>query len=360
MIGSNNGYGRLRKIVVGRELSFTNKRVSDLTFEHFYKESLNEAVYDKLINNNREYSINYELLEKRNEQLDKLASVFKNLGVNVLRPEKVEKTIQFQTPDFKSTLSSASNIRDLSIVIGDTIVETPTYIQNRYFENTLMWDVFNSCYEEGRGGKWISAPKTKLTEESMDLRDWTIDRDLSINLNKYTMAIDGAQFMRLNDDIICNVSTYNHYLGYKWMETLFPDKTFHMIKVTDNHLDGTIMPLCEGKFMVNTSMDTHFTKQQIISTMPDKFKDWEYLEPAFKDRRDQAGKTDIDIQLASSRGMDINFVNIDEKTIIANHDAYDVLELLDKNGFNVIPHELENCEIFAGGIHCSTLDIERD
>ena len=360
MINSNNGYNKLKKIVVGRELAFTNKRVADFSFRVFYQENLNECVYDKLINNGNEYSIKYELLEKRNEQLDGLAKLFEHYGVEVLRPEKLTKVKSFQTPDFKSELSSASNVRDLSIVIGDSIIETPTYIQNRYFENTLLWDAFNKSFNNGVGGRWISPPKTKLTEDTMDFDDWMVDRDFTKDLSSYTMAIDGAQFLRLDDDIICNVSTYNHYLGFKWVESMFPEKTFHHIKITDNHIDGTLITLCEGKFLINTSMDTHFTKQQIIDRMPAKFKDWEYLEPEFKDRRNQNGKTDIDIQLASSRGMDINVVNIDENTIVAHDDAYDVLELLDKHGFNVIPHKLENCEIFAGGIHCSTLDIERE
>ena len=359
MINSNNGYNKLKKIVVGRELAFTNKRVADFSFRVFYQENLNECVYDKLINNGNEYSIKYELLEKRNEQLDGLAKLFEHYGVEVLRPEKLTKVKSFQTPDFKSELSSASNVRDLSIVIGDSIIETPTYIQNRYFENTLLWDAFNKSFNNGVGGRWISPPKTKLTEDTMDFDDWMVDRDFTKDLSSYTMAIDGAQFLRLDDDIICNVSTYNHYLGFKWVESMFPEKTFHHIKITDNHIDGNLMAIREGTFLVNTNNYTNFSLEEVRNKMPKKYRDWEYLEPKFNSKRDQWGKTNIDLQLASSRGMDINVLSLDDKNIFVLDDAYDVIELLDKNGFNPIPIKLDNCEIFGGGLHCSTLDILR-
>ena len=54
------------------------------------------------------------------------------------------------------------------------------------------------------------------------------------------MAIDGAQFLRIGRDVIVNVTTYNHYLGYEWVKSLFPESEFHMISVADNHIDGEL------------------------------------------------------------------------------------------------------------------------
>jgi glycine amidinotransferase len=72
------------------------------------------------------------------------------------------------------------------------------------------------------------------------------------------------------------------------------------------------------------------------------------------------GMTDINIRLASSRGMDINVLSIDENTVLVNKRAIGVKDILDKNNFNIIEVELDYGEIFAGGIHCSTLDLVRD
>ena len=33
---------------------------------------------------------------------------------------------------------------------------------------------------------------------------------------------------------------------------------------------------------------------------------------------------------------------------------------LSKNGFNIIETLLNHCEMFGGGVHCSTLDLDRE
>ena len=141
MINSHNGWDTLKEIIVGRELTLS-KRVADFTFKYFFQENLNESVYDKLVENGDVYNIRHELLDIRNEQLDNFSKQLEDLGVMVHRPEPGDKVVPFSTPSFKSELSSASNVRDTSIVIGNKLIETPTYVQNRYFENTSLYKVF--------------------------------------------------------------------------------------------------------------------------------------------------------------------------------------------------------------------------
>ena len=45
MINSHTSFGKLKEVVVGRELSLT-KRLSDITFKQFYKSAINESVYE--------------------------------------------------------------------------------------------------------------------------------------------------------------------------------------------------------------------------------------------------------------------------------------------------------------------------
>lgn len=51
--------------------------------------------------------------------------------------------------------------------------------------------------------------------------------------------------------MIVNVTTYNHYLGYEWVKSLFPESEFHMISVADNHIDGELLCLRPGTFLLN-------------------------------------------------------------------------------------------------------------
>lgn len=44
MIHSNTSFGKLKEVIVGRELEI-DQRVSDLTFRLFYKENLKQDIY---------------------------------------------------------------------------------------------------------------------------------------------------------------------------------------------------------------------------------------------------------------------------------------------------------------------------
>lgn len=355
MIHSNTSFGTLREVVVGRELEL-KKRIADFAFKHFYKDNLGNTVYDRLSEGGDEYYVNFELIDQRNRDLDLLADILIKRNIVVYRPDRLKEIIPFQTPSFKSELSSASNVRDLTLVYRDCIIETPVFVLNRYFENTLLYDVFNKSFDGGRGGKWIKSPNTKLTSETIDLRPWNSERDYqNFDRSRFTMAIDGAQFLRIGRDVIVNVNSYNHYLGLEWLKSFFPESHFHVVNIADNHLDGAIVCLSPGVFLINPAY------KNIRDKMPECFKHWTYLTPldVAIPPRIRPGMTSLDLQLASSRGMDINVLSLDESTVMVNELAVNVIDLLEKNQFNVIPVKLDHCEIFGGGIHCSTLDLNR-
>ena len=353
MIHSNTSFGKLKEVIVGRELNL-DRRIMDITFKYFYKESLGQDVYESPFDG---YSINMESVLKRNNDLDGLAKTLESRGIKVYRPDPVNKVIQFTTPTFKSEVTSANNVRDITLVYNDKLIETPTYVRNRYFENMSMYRIFNTAFDNGKGGQWIKAPNTQLTERTIDLDDWRNPRDFNNIDPRFEMAIDGAQFLRIGKDVIVNVTTYNHYLGFQWIKSFFPDTDFHMISIADNHIDGALICLKPGVFLV----DPKYAK--VKDQLPDKFKNWKYLIPneeSLTKNIDVTGLTDIDIRLASSRGMDINILSIDENTCVIYNRAVCVKDILERNGFETICIPFDNGEIFAGGIHCSTLDLVRE
>jgi glycine amidinotransferase len=351
MINSNTSFGKLKEVIVGRELQLT-KRLSDVTFKQFYREALDEKIYESPFT---DYHVSMDLIDQRNEQLDNLAKILESRGIVVHRPDVLDKIVSFTTPSFKSELSSASNVRDLTLVYGNKLIETPTFVRNRYYENTLLYDVYNRAYDKGRGGQWIKAPHTELTENTIDLGHWGDSRDYTNIPNNFVMAVDGAQFLRIGKDVIVNINSYNQYLGYEWVKSFFPETDFHVLHVADNHIDGCLICLKPGIFLVNPLYSN------IKDLLPAKFRTWKFLYPEnLSANIDVTGMTDIDIRLASSRGMDVNVLSIDENTVVTSERAHGVNDILDKNGFEVIPIKLEHGEIFAGGIHCSTLDLVRE
>jgi glycine amidinotransferase len=128
-----------------------------------------------------------------------------------------------------------------------------------------------------------------------------------------------------------------------------------MISTNDNHLDGSITCLRPGVFLIRSDY------LYIKDALPSKFKKWKFIvADNLSTDIDYSGLTDASIQIASSEGMDINVLSIDENTVMVNKRAIALIKQLEYNNFNVIPIELDYGEIFGGGIHCSTLDVERN
>lgn len=338
-------FGKLKQVIVGNETNF-EKRISDFSFKYFYQEALKQNIYDKSL----DYYVTHDLCQLRNEQLDNLAKLLEDQNIKVHRPELLTKLVDFKTPEFKSELSPASNVRDITFIYGNKIIETPVFVRNRYFENKLLYNIFNDLFLNNKY-QWIRFPHIELTEKTMDLDDWYKSRDYNtFNKNKYVMAIDGAQFLRIGKDVIVNINSYNHFLGLEWIKSFFPDTNFHIINIADNHIDGALICLKPGTFLVNPNYPN------IKDLLPQKFKNWNFLYPKITER-----KLDQNINnLASTMGMDINLLSISPTTVISNKKAIHVNNILDKNGFNVLESELDHCELFGGGIHCSTLDVERE
>ena len=349
MVNSNTSFGKLKEVIVGDELQLP-KRSIDLTFKYFYKEALGQGLYNSAIS---EYKINEEILQKRIEQLDGLAKTLESLGIEVYRPEPLKQIKQIQTPFFKSEASPASNVRDLTLVYKDKIIETPCFIRNRYFENMLLSKIFK---EKSKGSQWIKAPLTTLSEMAMDLEDWREDRDFQHVDARYEMAIDAAQFLRIGRDVIVNVSTFNHWLGLEWVKSFYPESDFHAVKWCDNHIDGAIASLRPSVFLLSPTVTNEQFKQ-----LPSQIQKCKFIVPDDSNKSfDAKGLTDVEIQLASSRGMDLNVLSIDEQTVLVNKRAVNVIRALEKEHFIVVPIELDNGELFGGGIHCSTLDLVRE
>ncbi len=339
-MSSWTSFGKLESVIVGNESNFS-KTFADMTFKYFYQSALGHNIYER----EEGYTVTYEHCIKRNQELDNLAKVIQSKGVEVLRPDLITKPTNFSTPEFKSMLSPASNVRDVSIVYGPNIIETPVFVRNRYFENTLLYDIYND-YFLNKDYNWVRFPHAPLTEDKIDFEPWESERDyINFDRTKYSMGIDGAQFLRIGKDVIVNINSYNHFLGLEWFKKQFPETNFHIVNIADNHIDGALICLRPGTFLVNPKYPN------MRDLLPQKFKNWEYIYPKETNRKSSG--------LASSNGMDINILSLDENTVVTNSNAIYVNDILDKNGFDVITSELNFCEMFGGGIHCSTLDLRR-
>jgi glycine amidinotransferase len=112
------------------------------------------------------------------------------------------------------------------------------------------------------------------------------------------------------------------------------------------HIDTTIVPLCPGKLLINPTWVNQ-------GNLPKIFKDWEIIEaPAPVVTNDSA-------LFFSSDWLTVNFISLDDKTVIVEENEIPLIKLLEQKGFEVITIPFRNFYQFGGSTHCATTDIRR-
>lgn len=349
-------YNTLKRVVVGVE-NYENSKIVDTSLKHFFKDNLKDYYRDE---NFTSYNIPNKYIDERKCDLNNLAIFLQNEGIEVLRPLPCNRLKTIKTPYFNSVFYSNSNVRDLTLTINNKIITAQTTIRSRYFENTLLNEIL---YDETLkyNKLLISPPLASLSDDKLDWCDW---REYATLNNKhfdtrYEILFDAANCIKVtNTDIIMNIGNRNHYNGYVWLKQILPKINIHPIYMCDNHIDGTILPIRDGIFLVNTC----FLKHDIRYYLPKKFHNWEFIEvnekklnPKIYDELLLSGP-----QLATYEGIDINVLSLSPNKIVVQDSAVHVIDKLDKRGFEVLPIQFRHGVLFGGGIHCSTLDLERD
>ena len=95
-------------------------------------------------------------LDEVEEDLQALADTLQVLGVKVLRPTPFDQEEIYGTPFWKSNSNNAYNARDLNLVIGNTVIESPSYLASRYYETTAFYPIWYRYFENGF--RWIAGP----------------------------------------------------------------------------------------------------------------------------------------------------------------------------------------------------------
>lgn len=349
-------YDTLKRVIVGVE-SYENSKIVDITMKHFFKDNLKNDYYrDESFTS---YAVSDQQITERKEDLDNLANVLTSHGIIVTRPNKCNRIRGVKTPYFNSVFYSNSNVRDLTLTFGNKVITSQTTVRSRYFENILLNDILHD--EMINHDKiLLSPPIASLADDKIDFCDWIeygcADKKFDFN---FEILFDAANCIKVTpSDIIMNIGNRNHYNGYTWLKNVLPNVNIHPVYMCDNHIDGTLLPIAPGIFLVNTS----FLKKDIKDYLPKKFHNWNFIEVNER-------KLDMKIyddalltgpQLATYEGININVLSISPDKIIIQDNAYRVIDALTKYNFNIIPIKFRHGVIFGGGIHCSTLDLERD
>lgn len=344
----------LKEVIVGNVINTKLNSVIDITFKLFYHDNIK----DQLIRNNR--TLQQKLILQRQEDLDSLAVVLEGLGVSVKRPVELKGPDPFLTPNFESNLHPSDNPRDLVLIVGNKIIETPVMVRSRYFETDLLKPIFIEYFKNG--AHWVSAPRPTLVEESFDYT-YVKSRDknkrwqnVKEDDDKLEIMFDAAQCLKFGKDIVMNISTKNQKLGAEWLEReLGSEYNLHTVSITDYHIDGMFMPLAPGKLLINP-----VTMESKLHLLPKELQKWDIIRCVDK----EALSSGNDVLLTASENISVNVLPINEKQVIIFSSTGDGLsglrKNLEKNGIEAIPVRLRHSRVFDGGVHCCTLDTVRD
>ena len=286
------------------------------------------------------------IIEETEEDLNAFVAVLEDLGITVKRPDTWPHEAKFSTIHWESEGYYNYCPRDIMLVIGDQIIETPNVIRSRAQESfsyrTMMVDYLKS------GAKWYSAPKPMLLDSLFE-----VDLDKPTPRNDEP-AFDAANVLRLGRDLIYLVSGTGNELGGQWLQTILGDEfRVHFMKDVyyGSHIDSTFVALRPGLILCNPGRIND-------DTLPEILKQWEVI---YSPPMENTGQYDADYLSKSigSKWIDMNLFSINPNLVVVDQHQTALIKLLEKQGLDVIRLKLRHSKMLGGGYHCITLDIRR-
>lgn len=286
------------------------------------------------------------VIDEAEEDLNEFVAVLEQQGITVKRPETWPHEASFSTIHWQSEGYYNYCPRDIMLVVGDQIIETPNVIRSRaqesYSYRKLLMEYLQS------GARWFSAPKPMLLDSLFD-----VDMDKPTPRNDEP-AFDAANVLRFGQDLLYLVSGTGNELGGQWLQTMLgKDFRVHFLKDVyyGSHIDSTFVALRPGLILCNPARINE-------STLPEFLKQWQviYSPPMQGTERYDADYLSRSI---GSEWIDMNLFSINPNLAVVDRDQTDLIKLLESHGIDVIPLKLRHSKMMGGGFHCITLDTRR-
>lgn len=191
----------MEEVIVGR---VDGACVPPLTVE--VKANTYEKYWDFYMKNSKKF-FPKEHMKLAAKEIDHFCYVLQQEGVTVRRPESLDYSQTYTTPDFTSTGLYAAMPRDILIVIGNEIIEAPMAWKSRFFEYRAYRPLIKEYFHQG--AKWTTAPKPQMSDELYD-NNYPIksveDRHKLAAKGKFVTTefepcFDAADFMRAGRDV---------------------------------------------------------------------------------------------------------------------------------------------------------------
>ena len=320
------------------------------------------------------------------EQQDIFARQMEKRGVIVDRVV-VHKSMKngeaISTPDWSVPIQrNAANPRDLTLILGNEIIEATGTMRCRFYEYLYMRPLFEKYYQEDPDCQWISAPRPRLTDAGYKPNYWwnmnnvwSVEEktqhfnDMNWALNELEPLWDAADMIRAGKDVFLQPSSVNNALGRRWLRNYITSRGLRLHECRFDsaaighyapwHIDCSLVFPRPG--LAIYLWNKPITSEKVLELF--RKNDWELipcapLEYVWKDQRTSFMEWGMPSNATSTAGM--NVISIDPKTICADANEPGYAEQLNKLGIEVVPVQYEKVWRFGGLLHCNTLDIYRE
>ena len=382
-INSHNEWDKLKEIIVGTAIGTK----ATLTWNKNNNISQKDIDLAKKL---AEEATPKWLYDEVEEDLDGLAEHLKKLGVIVHRPKSFDLSEVYSSLHWFSTSNNIYNTRDLNLIVGNNVIESPSHQINRYYETTALYPILYEYFK--KGFKWIAGPKPLINYESSlpyfrdenqreltdeDLKHKKLTKGRVEILHKITereILFEAANTVRMGKDLLYLISSSGNELGARWLQSVLGNEyRVHTTKdiYRSSHIDSTVMCLKPGLVLLNSARVNEkncpriFDKWQkiyfdeVVPTSDTELKiQKEIRDPIGNKLKEMGFKTNLFDM--SSPWVGMNLLSFDQETVLVDERQDKLIKLLEKNKFNVIRVRMRHIYTQGGGIHCATLDTVRD
>lgn len=287
------------------------------------------------------------VIEETNEDLADLVTTLRDMGIVVHQPSPVDTEQEYGGLGWRSQGRTSYCPRDLTLVIGSTIIEVPSPVRARYFEIFGMRELFQDYML--RGAQWLAAPRPQLRDEL-----FPTDAADSPVLGEAEPVFEAANVLRLGRDVFYQVSRSGNELGLLWLHStlqLLGDIRVHPLRglYQGTHIDSTICFLRPGLVMLNP-------ERIRPDTIPAPLRGWDVIwcppieEPA----------PPVLPHTLSTPWVGMNLLMVNPQMAVVDRNQTNLMRLLEAKGITVVPRRLRHSRVLGGGFHCVTLDTVRD
>lgn len=303
-IFSQNEWDPLREVVIGTA------------------DCANWPVYDTVFRNSMQNSswtetefpygpIGQEIVDRANVSLNKFADVLEDLGVIVHRPLHRDYAALDQFYGYCP--------RDTVLIVGNTVIRTPTTYPSRRNEWETMLHVWN-------------------------------DHPV-VYPNELNVVFDAANVCRLNDTLLYLVSETGNSEGARWLQDYLGSQ-YCVYPITNLysgvHIDSTIVPVREGLVVLNAGRISE-------DTVPDPIRTWDKIWI----HADELVTQPFEHYPYASNWIGLNFLMVTPQLAIVDPKQEILRKKLAAHGVESIGVDLTESRTLGGGHHCCSLDTLR-